>query len=72
MIQAVLPCLLFASKKSNIVMKGGTNVDFAPPIDYLTQVFAVAAKNFGINFNCNLIKRFVILSSLIILHTIRD
>jgi hypothetical protein len=31
-IQAILPCLLFAGKRSVIKMKGGTNVDMAPPI----------------------------------------
>lgn len=34
-IQAVLPCLLFAGKRSVIKMKGGTNVDMAPPIGRL-------------------------------------
>merc|ERR1712071_59702 len=57
MIQAILPCLLFAMKGSKIVMKGGTNVDFSPPIDYLLKVFSPAAKLFGIQFDCKLIRR---------------
>lgn len=57
MIQAVLPCLLFSKKATKIVMKGGTNVDFSPPIDYLLKVFRPTAKHFGIQFDCELIRR---------------
>ncbi|XP_046439753.1 RNA 3'-terminal phosphate cyclase-like [Daphnia pulex] len=56
-IQAVLPCLLFAGKRSVIKMKGGTNVDMAPPIDYLTDIFSSFAKKFGAHFSCKLIRR---------------
>ncbi len=38
MLQAVLPCLLFAPKSSKVILKGGTNVDMAPPIDYAIKV----------------------------------
>lgn len=56
-IQAVLPCLLFAGKKSEIKIKGGTNVNMAPPIDYVNNVFSSLAKNFGIDFSCKVLKR---------------
>ena len=59
-VQAVLPCLLFAAKKSTLRMKGGTNVDMAPPINYLTEVFSSFAQKFGIHFSCNLLKRWLI------------
>ncbi|KZS05841.1 RNA 3'-terminal phosphate cyclase-like protein [Daphnia magna] len=56
-VQAILPCLLFAGKKSVIKMKGGTNVEMSPPLDYFTDVFSSVAKRFGISFSCKLIKR---------------
>ena len=38
MLQAALPCLLFAPETSRLVLRGGTNADMAPPIDYVVQV----------------------------------
>ena len=38
MLQAALPCLLFAPETSRLLLKGGTNAEMAPPIDYLVQV----------------------------------
>ena len=40
-------------------MKGGTNVDFSPPIDYLLKVFSPTANHFGIQFDCKLIRRYL-------------
>ena len=57
MIQAVLPCLAFASTRTVLRMRGGTNVDLAPPLDYFSEVFTSIAKRFGISFTCNLVKR---------------
>ncbi len=38
LLQAALPCLLFAPKSSKVTLKGGTNADMAPPIDYAIKV----------------------------------
>ncbi len=38
-IQAVLPVALFADGESTIEIRGGTDVRFAPPIDYMRNVF---------------------------------
>ena len=38
LLQAALPCLLYSSKPSKVTLKGGTNADMAPPIDYVTKV----------------------------------
>jgi len=38
-IQAILPSLLFADKDSQVIIKGGTDVPFAPPIDTIKFVF---------------------------------
>ena len=37
-MQAALPCLLFANGPTRLVLRGGTNADMAPQIDYLTWV----------------------------------
>jgi len=57
LLQATLPCLLFAPKKSQITLKGGTNADMAPPIDYLTWVLQPMVQYFGINFECDIVRR---------------
>ena len=38
MMQSALPCLLFADGPSELKLIGGTNVDFAPDIDYYEMV----------------------------------
>lgn len=38
MIQSVLPVAIFSNQKSSIIMKGGTDVSFAPSMDYVTNV----------------------------------
>ena len=40
-MQVSLPCLFFASEPSDILFKGGTNADFAPPVDYYTEVMII-------------------------------
>lgn len=43
MIQAILPCLLFAGKRSVIKMKGGTNVEMSPPLGIYHMVLPVVS-----------------------------
>lgn len=38
MMQTAIPCLLFADQLSELRLLGGTNVDFAPDIDYYEMV----------------------------------
>ena len=38
LLQVALPCLLFAPEPSRLVLRGGTNADMAPPIDYTMRV----------------------------------
>jgi len=38
MIQSVLPVAVFGNHTSSIIMKGGTDVNFAPPMDYVENV----------------------------------
>ena len=38
LVQAALPCLLYARGATELFLRGGTNADMAPQIDYLTLV----------------------------------
>ena len=38
LVQVSLPCLLYAPSPSQLVLKGGTNAEMAPQIDYMTEV----------------------------------
>ncbi|XP_064385885.1 RNA 3'-terminal phosphate cyclase-like isoform X2 [Halichondria panicea] len=57
LLQAALPCLLFAPKSSKVTLKGGTNADMAPPIDYAIKVFQPIAARFGVQFDCRVVRR---------------
>lgn len=57
LIQSALPCLLFAKKPCSLILKGGTNVAMAPPIDYLLHVFQPTLSKIGLNFSCELVRR---------------
>jgi RNA 3'-terminal phosphate cyclase (ATP) len=48
-IQAILPVLLNADCKSRVVLRGGTNVPWSPPIDYMIHVFKHNLKLFNID-----------------------
>ncbi len=41
LIQVALPCLVLAPEKSMLLLKGGTNADMAPPIDFFTEVKSI-------------------------------
>jgi len=38
LMQLALPCLLYAPEVSKLILKGGTNAEMAPPIEYMTDV----------------------------------
>ena len=63
MLQAALPCLLFAPRPTKLILKGGTDVDMAPPIDYFSRVFLPVAQKFGVECSHNLVKRLVLSNS---------
>lgn len=48
LLQTALPCLLFAPSTSHLSLKGGTDADFAPPIDYFRHTFTHYASKFGV------------------------
>ena len=46
-LQCLLPALAHAQGDSSVTLIGGTDVPFAPPIDYLREVFAPALAELG-------------------------
>ena len=48
MLQIALPCLLFAKERSELLLRGGTDVDMAPPINYTLKVILLF--NYRLNF----------------------
>ncbi|XP_028407655.1 RNA 3'-terminal phosphate cyclase-like [Dendronephthya gigantea] len=54
LLQIALPCLIFAPAECNVVLKGGTNCEMAPQIDFMTQVFQPLAEKFGLNFQIDI------------------
>ena len=57
LLQTILPCLLFAPSTSTLFLKGGTDADFAPPIDYFRFTFLHYARMFGINVSVDRVLR---------------
>ena len=56
--QISLPVALFRPCPTILELKGGTNnADTAPPVDYYQHVFLHHLQHFGINIECNILKR---------------
>ncbi|KAG7513286.1 RNA 3' [Solea senegalensis] len=54
LLQLALPCALFADSSSQFCLKGGTNADMAPQIDYTLKVFKPIVEKFGVHFDCDI------------------
>lgn len=55
--QIALPVALFRQKQTRLDLKGGTNADFAPPIEYYQSVFlAHLERLFKIQIECKVLK----------------
>ncbi|DBA00156.1 TPA: hypothetical protein N0F65_000479 [Lagenidium giganteum] len=57
MIQAALPALLFSAKSSTVTLRGGTDVDFSPPIEFMRGPFRQLLAGFGAAFDIAVKKR---------------
>ncbi|XP_044264550.1 RNA 3'-terminal phosphate cyclase [Tribolium madens] len=57
LLQAALPCSLFAKSHTTLRLHGGTNAEMAPQIDYTTEVFRPVLEKFGATFSFDLIRR---------------
>ncbi|XP_061634155.1 RNA 3'-terminal phosphate cyclase isoform X1 [Phyllopteryx taeniolatus] len=54
LLQVALPCALYADDVSNLSLRGGTNAEMAPQIDYTVNVFIPIVKKFGVHFDCDI------------------
>ncbi|TNM88107.1 RNA 3'-terminal phosphate cyclase [Takifugu rubripes] len=54
LLQVALPCSVFADASSQLTLKGGTNAEMAPQIDYTVKVFKPIVEKFGVHFDCDI------------------
>ncbi|XP_055627318.1 RNA 3'-terminal phosphate cyclase [Toxorhynchites rutilus septentrionalis] len=57
LMQAVLPVAIFGSGAITLDLKGGTNVDMAPQVDFMTEIFRPNMEKFGASFDFDLYRR---------------
>ncbi len=57
LLQAALPVLAAASGGVKLVVRGGTDVKWAPPIDYFRYVLLPLLREFGLKANLKLLRR---------------
>lgn len=57
LIQCILPVAIFAKESTKIDIKGGTDVSWSPPIDFLKYVLLPALRLFGVDSEIEVIKR---------------
>ncbi|CAG9795481.1 unnamed protein product [Diatraea saccharalis] len=57
LLQVALPCALLADGPVTLDLKGGTNADMAPQIDYMPIVFRPLLKRFNADFHLNIRRR---------------
>lgn len=56
-LQALTPALPFLDRDIMIELRGGTDVPWSPPVDYIRFVFIPIVKKFGLNVELELIRR---------------
>lgn len=56
-LQVALPCLLFSPSSTYITLRGGTNAEMAPQIDYTTGVLQPIIEQLGIHMDCQVTTR---------------
>ncbi|MEM1597297.1 MAG: RNA 3'-terminal phosphate cyclase [Pyrobaculum sp.] len=56
-IQILAPILIFAPCRTRLVVAGGTDVAWAPPIDYMRHVFAPVLRKFGAEVKIEVYRR---------------
>ncbi|XP_074036782.1 RNA 3'-terminal phosphate cyclase isoform X1 [Leptinotarsa decemlineata] len=57
LLQVALPCCFFAKSSTTLTLRGGTNAEMAPQIDYTTEVFKPIMEKFGATFDFDLVRR---------------
>nr|XP_057928694.1 RNA 3'-terminal phosphate cyclase [Doryrhamphus excisus] len=54
LLQVVLPCAVYTDAASQFCLRGGTNAEMAPQIDYTVKVFKPIVEKFGVHFDCDI------------------
>ena len=57
LLQNAIPCLIFAKEKCELDLRGGTNAEHAPQIDYFEMIFNPISARFGFKNELNILKR---------------
>ncbi|XP_049296115.1 RNA 3'-terminal phosphate cyclase [Anopheles funestus] len=57
LLQATLPVAIFSSGPVTLDLRGGTNTDLAPQVDFLTEIFRPNMERFGASFDFDLVRR---------------
>ncbi|XP_050315583.1 RNA 3'-terminal phosphate cyclase [Anthonomus grandis grandis] len=57
LLQVALPCCIFAKSDVILKLRGGTNAEMAPQVDYMTEVFRPVLEKFGATFDFDLVRR---------------
>ncbi|XP_060088248.1 RNA 3'-terminal phosphate cyclase [Heteronotia binoei] len=57
LMQVAMPCVLFADSPSELRLKGGTNAEMAPQIDYTMMVFKPIIEKFNLTLDCEIKRR---------------
>lgn len=57
LLQVSLPIAYFCNTPVIFHLKGGTNADLAPQIDFITEIFRPNLEKFGATFDIDLIRR---------------
>ncbi len=57
LLQCLIPVALFADSETKVLIKGGTDVKWSPPIDFYTEVFLKAIHEMGCNVHLAMKRR---------------
>lgn len=57
LMQVSMPCVLYAASPSELHLKGGTNAEMAPQIDYTVMVFKPMVEKFNLTLDCDIKRR---------------
>ena len=55
--QTILPCLLFANTECSVTLRGGTNAEMAPQVDFVQLVLKPILNRFSVMFDVNIVTR---------------
>ena len=57
LLQNSIPCLIFAKEECELDLRGGTNAEHAPQVDYFDYVFNPISAKFGLRNEMSVLKR---------------